>query len=140
MTGKRYYLTTLAAWKRHSRRCTESHFIALGADHRSLGAAPRSSVADSAPPAEPSVSGNLLGHSGPDAVQILALIAADESAHIALESDPEVEALPHPLARMPISGRAAAALVQFGVVPGDDTFTAAEKLARVHPLLKHRVF
>lgn len=71
---------------------------------------------------------------------ILILVTADESAHIALEKDPEAEALAHPLARTPISERAAAALAQFGVLSGDDTFTVAEKIALTHPLLKHRVF
>lgn len=110
MTGKRYYLTTLAAWQRQTPRCAQSHFIVL----------------DSNPVAA-------------DA-QILVLVTADESAHIALEDNPEVEALPHPLARSPISERAAEALASIGVVPGDDTFTMTEKLARVHPLLKYRVF
>ena len=130
MTGKRYYLTTLATWKRHAPGCCESHFVSLGSNHKSLGAALSPSVAD-APP---------LGNSDLDAVQIFVLVAADEAAHIALENDPEVEALPHPLARTPISERAAAALASFGVLSGNDTFTAAEKVARTHPLLKHRVF
>ena len=75
-----------------------------------------------------------------DAAPILTLVSADEAAHIALESDAEFEALPHPLARTPVSERVAAALAPLGVIFGDDTFTVAEKLARVNPLLRHRVF
>lgn len=112
MTGRRYYLTTLAAWQRHASRCAESHFV---------------------------MAGNCDAEAG-KAVAILALITADEAAHIALENDAEFEALPHPLARTPVSERVAAALAEFGVASGDDTFTVAEKLARVNPLLRHRVF
>jgi len=68
------------------------------------------------------------------------LIDADEGAHLAMENDPEFETLPHPLARAPVSRRVSAALVQFGFAHGDDTFTVAEKLSRVNPLLRHRVF
>ena len=121
MTGKRYYRMTFSAWLRHAPRCAESHFVFLDA--------PAPATLDS--PAANAPRG---------AAQILALVTADEAAHIALENDAEVEPLPHPLSRMPISERTAAALAPFGVAPGDDTFTAAEKLARVHPLLKHRVF
>ena len=112
MTGRRYYLTTLAAWQRHASRCAESHFV---------------------------MAGNCEAEAG-KGVAILALITADEAAHIALENDAEFEALPHPLARTPVSKRVAAALAQFDVASGDDTFTVAEKLARVNPLLRHRVF
>lgn len=125
MTGKRYYLTTLAAWQRHAPHCAETHFIVLDSAAASFS---ESSVAQT------SACAHLAD------AQILALVTADEAAHIALENDAEVEALPHPLARTPISERAAAALASFGVNTGDDTFTVAEKLARVNPLLRHRVF
>jgi hypothetical protein len=124
MTGKRYYLTTIAAWQPHAHRCSQCHFVVLDAP----GHGHMRGAADKIDPARVA------------AILILVLVTADEAAHIALENDPQVEALPHPLARAPISERAAAALAQFGVVSGDDTFTMAEKLARVHPLLKHRVF
>jgi hypothetical protein len=75
-----------------------------------------------------------------DATLVFALITADEAAHIALENNVETEPLPHPLARTPISERVAGALAPFGVLSGDDTFTVAEKLAHVNPLLRHRVF
>lgn len=116
MTGKRYYLMTRSTWQRHAPRCAESHFVVVNFPE---------TLANTPLAADP---------------QILALITADEAAHIALETDAEVETLPHPLARAPISERAATALAPFGVVSNDDTFTAAEKLARIHPLLKHRVF
>jgi hypothetical protein len=113
MTGRLYFLTNLGAFRRHAARFAESHFVVLRESASSQEA---------------------------DATQILALITADEATHIALESDPEFEELPHPLSRKPVSERVAAALVSFGVAPGDDTFTVAEKIALTHPLLRHRVF
>jgi hypothetical protein len=109
MTGRRYYLTTLGNWLRHSARFANSHWLAL------------SDAAD-------------------DSAPILALIEADEGAHLALEADPSFEALPHPLSQLPISDAAQAALAHHGVAPGATTFDAAEAVARVHPLLRHRVF
>ncbi|MFZ0641219.1 MAG: hypothetical protein WAN33_10060 [Candidatus Acidiferrales bacterium] len=130
MTGRRYYLTTLAAWQRHAPHCAETHFVVLSV------------------PQEKGTTSTLRGPvpvpkertSPDDAALVFALITADEAAHIALENDVETEPLPHPLARTPISERVAGALAPFGVVSGDDTFTAAEKLAHVNPLLRHRVF
>jgi hypothetical protein len=74
------------------------------------------------------------------ATRILVLIEADEGVHLALEDDAAFEALPHPLAQKPISNAAQSALAPHGVVPGATTFDAAEAVARVHPLLRHRVF
>lgn len=113
MTGRLYFLTTLGAWRRNSARFGESHFVAIG---------------------ESASNGEL------DETEIFALITADEATHIALERDPDFVALPHPLARTPVSQRVAAALAPIGVAPGDDTFTVSVKLARVHPLLRHRAF
>jgi hypothetical protein len=114
MAGKRYYLTTLGDWQRHAARFVNSHFVALDtpADATQI----------------------------PGATNILVLIEADEGAHLALEDDPAFEALPHPLAQKPISDRAQVALAAHGVAAGSTTFDAAEVLARVHPLLRHRVF
>jgi hypothetical protein len=117
MTGKRYYLTTLGAWQRHSHRFANSHWVALG---------------DAAASVEPP---ELHG-----ATPIAVLVEADEGAHLALEDDAEFEALPHPLAQQPISAAAQAALAPHGVSPGATTFDATETLARLHALLKHRVF
>lgn len=114
MPGRRYYLTTLAAWRRHAARFAESHWVA----------------------ADASAGPDALG----DAAAILALVDADEGAHLALECDAAFEALPHPLARAAVSARAAGALASHGVRAGDDTFAAAEKISRAHPLLRHRVF
>lgn len=125
MIGKRYYLMLFAAWLRHAPRCAESHFVVLDPESNS--------------PAPVSVAQSTARMIAVGA-RILVLVTADEAAHIALENDPDVEALPHPLSRAPISERAAAALAPLGVAQDDDTFTAAEKLARVHPLLKHRIF
>lgn len=118
----------MAAWQRLARCCTETHFIVLGiSGGRGTALGVKSGNGATRSPAEaPAL--------------ILALVTADEAAHIALETDTEFEALPHPLSRTPISERAAAALAPFGVVAADDTFSVAEKLARVNPLLRHRVF
>lgn len=118
MTGKLYYRTTLAAWQRHAHRFAASHWIALG-----QGTAPP----ENPPPLD-------------DATPILVLVEADEGAHFALEDDPAYEPLPHPLAQTPLSPAAQSALVLHGVPPGTTMFAAAEALARVHPLLRHRVF
>jgi hypothetical protein len=112
MTGRRYYLTTLGDWHRHSARFANSHWLALG---ETSGA--------------------------PDAsAPIIALVEADEGAHLALEDDVAFEALPHPLSQKPISEAAQSALAPHGVTPGANTFDASEVIARVHPLLRHRVF
>jgi hypothetical protein len=115
MTGKAYYLTTLADWQRHAARFANSHWLAL--DSPALdGASPNNDA------------------------RILALIEADEGVHLALEDDPAFEPLPHPLAQKPISDAAQSALAPHGVQPGATTFDAMETLARLHPLRKHRVF
>jgi hypothetical protein len=119
MTGKRYYLTTIGAWHRHASRFANSHWLALGAD------------------AATAATGDVAGD---DATAILVLIEADEGAHLALEDDAAFEALPHPLAQKPISEAAQTALAAHGVAPGATMFDAAEAVARVHPLLRHRVF
>jgi hypothetical protein len=115
MTGRRYYLTTVGAWRRYATRCAETHFVAVSAK-------------------------NVTEEGANDATWIVALIEADEGTHLAMENDAEFEGLPHPLARTPVSARVADALGQFGVERGDDTFGVAEKLARANPLLRHRVF
>ena len=125
MNGKRYYLTTLGAWRSQLSRCAEVHFVILDRFSEegsvAFGGSRSSSVAD-------------------DETPILALISADEAAHIAFENDANTDPLPHPLSRIPVSALAVAALAHLGVETGDDTFTVAEKLARVNPLLRHRVF
>lgn len=111
MTGKAYYITTLGDWQRHAARFVTSHWLALD------------------------------GGSHPEAVtRILVLVEGDEGAHNALDDDPAFEPLPHPLAQKPISSAAQAALAPHGVAAGATTFETAEALARVHPLLRHRVF
>lgn len=119
MTGKRHYLTTLGAWHRHATRFTNSHWLALN------------QTAATDPPSDVT---------GDDATMILVLVEADEGAHLALEDDAAFEALPHPLTQAPISDAAQTALAAHGVAPGASTFDAAEALARIHPLLRHRVF
>lgn len=116
MLARQYYLTTLGAWRKRSSLFSGSHFVALGASE----AVEKGGEADEA--------------------TVVALIAADEATHIALEHDPDFEVLPHPLVRVPVSARVAAALAPFGITPTDDTFAVSTKLARIHPLLRHRVF
>jgi|HubBroStandDraft_5_1064220.scaffolds.fasta_scaffold188233_2 hypothetical protein len=118
MTGKLYYRATLDAWQRHAHRFAASHWIALG-----QGTAPPEI------PAAPAAT-----------APILVLIEADEGAHLALEDDPAFESLPHPLSQTPLSPATQSALALHGVPPGATMFAAAEALARVHPLLRHRVF
>ena len=111
MTGKAYYITTLADWQRHAPRFANSHWIA----------------ADPNAPLD-------------DTARILVLIEADEGIHLSLEDEPAFEPLPHPLAQKSISESAQSTLAPHGVSPGATTFDAAETLARIHPLLRHRVF
>jgi hypothetical protein len=120
MTGKRYYITTLGAWRNHAPRFANSHFIVLDVPESS-SASPNATVAD-------------------DATPILVLVEAGEGAHLALEDEPAFEALPHPLAQKALSPATQAALAAHGVAPGATTFDAAEAVARIHPLLRHRVF
>jgi hypothetical protein len=140
MTGKAYYITTVADWQRHAPRCASSHYIVLDPDGRhSERSAPVPETVVFADPANPpahAVEESLFA----SGTKILLLVEADEGAHLALESDPAFEALPHPLAQRPISAAAQSALAPHGVPAGATTFDAAEALARVHPLLKHRIF
>jgi hypothetical protein len=121
MTGKCYYITTLGDWQRHSPRFATSHFVLL-------------------PPSAEATSGTAGEPASDAAARILVLVEADEGVHLALEDDPAFEALPHPLSQKPVSPAAQDALAVHGVAPGATTFDAAEAVARVHPLLRHRVF
>lgn len=161
MTGRRYYLTTIGAWRRHAEHCAETHFVALNTPAEQsgdggIGAQLEEATADRnrvpveqtqakvcATDCEDTQDEVRLGEQAcatDDATPILALIDADEGAHLAMENDAEFEPLPHPLARTVVSQRVSAALTHFGIAHGDDTFTVAEKVARVNPLLRHRVF
>lgn len=132
MTGKCYYLTTLDAWRRHAARFANSHWLALEA--------PTLESLSSARPANNEQASEATNDAPGEATRILVLVEADEGAHLALEDDPAFEPLPHPLAQKSISEAAQAALAPHGVAPGANTFDAAEAVARVHPLLRHRVF
>jgi hypothetical protein len=161
MTGKRYYLTTLGAWHRHAARFVNSHWLALRPVSPTVAAGDVAAYDATQPSDEftgaqnvtpagtacrrPAVAGcapteRSIAPTETDATQILVLIEADEGAHLALEDDAAFEALPHPLAQKPISEEAQTALAAYGVAPGASTFDAAEAVARVHPLLRHRVF
>lgn len=132
MTGKCYYLATLGAWRRQAARFANSHWLAL---EEAAGEKSASAPAANAPHAGAAPDAAL-----DDAARILVLVEADEGAHLALEDDAAFEPLPHPLAQKPISEAARAALAWHGVAPGATTFDAAEAVARIHPLLRHRVF
>jgi hypothetical protein len=119
MTGEAHYLRMLGALQRHAARLNTSHWLALVPQGEPVPAI-----------GEPDSSAMAV----PETAQILALIEADQGAHLALEDDAEFQALPHPLPQGPIT------LAAYGVVPGAATFDAAEAVARFHPLLRHRVF
>jgi len=177
MSGKAYYITTLADWQRHAVRFANSHFIVLAPPAADVvipnpaptisvgdeGRAPGSTVSRAREIGEGSaVPSHIRDGETPqqiprteplrqprndntdtaanEEVRILVLIEADEGVHLSLEDEPAFEPLPHPLAQKPISDAAQAALAPHGVAPGATTFDAAETLARIHPLLKHRVF
>jgi hypothetical protein len=123
MTGKRYYITTRDAWQQHAGRFANSHWVELRSEFG------LQVVAGALAPAEPEVH-----------APILVLVEGDEGAHLALEDDPAFEALPHPLGQKAISGSSQAALAALGVALGATTFDVAEAVARIHPLLHHRVF
>jgi len=154
MTGKRYYIATLGAWRIHAARFANSHFIVLDAP-QTTSSAPTTADGTTANDTVAAVSdcasgeGNCAASSAPlgapneasaDATPILVLVEADEGAHLALEDESAFEALPHPLTQKPVSPAAQSALAVHGVAPGATTFEAAEVVARVHPLLRHRVF
>lgn|SRR5690348_4748508 len=130
MTGKQYYLTTLADWQRHASGFSNSHWFAL---------APAPSDVCQERNAKDELVSDRAGSSQAN-VPILVLVEADEGAHLALEDDPAFEALPHALAQRPISAKAQAVLASVGVQSGATTFDVGEALARLHPLLRHRVF
>ncbi len=129
MTGKSYYITTLGEWQRHASRFSNSHWVALDASAAPGRSSPAIDARDAAP-----------GTALDAATRVLVLVEADEGVHLSLEDEPAFEALPHPLAQKPISDAAQSALAAHGVAPGATTFDAAEAVARVHPLLRHRVF
>lgn len=162
MTGKRYYITTLGDWQRHAARFANSHWLALDPGLPNKNVVIPNLAASFADGGEGSALVVPPGNEKQiprtdqttieirndeasdtqlnDATRILVLIEADEGVHLALEDDATFEALPHPLAQKPISDAAQSALSPHGVAPGATTFDAAESLARIHPLLRHRVF
>lgn len=128
MTGKRYYLSTIGAWQRHTHRFAGSHFAVLT---DKVNNPPTAATGNCCPPPPAPCT---------ESTRILVLVEADEGVHLALDDDPAFEALPHPLAQKTISSAAQAALAPHGVASGATTFAAAEALALVHPLLRHTVF
>jgi hypothetical protein len=122
MTGKRYYITTRAAWQRHAGRFVNSHWIQLSSASGD-GDAGGSSLVATEPPA-----------------RILVLVEGDEGAHVSLEDDPAFEALPHPLTQKAVSDRVQETLAPLGLAANANTFDVAEAAAQVHPLLRHRIF
>ena len=146
MTGRRYYITTLADWHRHAHRFANSHWLALVASH--ANDADRSTDDSDVPTvgarhAVPEHADGEAARSSRElaaATRIVVLIDADEGVHLALDDDAAFEALPHPFAPKAISHAAHEALAAHGVAPGSTTFDAAEAIARAHPLLRPSVF
>ena len=94
MTGKRYYIATLGAWRMHAARFANSHFIVLDAPEATSNAPATVNDAVAAVSACASGEGNCAASSAPlgapneasaDATRILVLVEADEGAHLALE-------------------------------------------------------
>lgn len=161
MTGRRYYITSLADWQRHSTRFANSHWLALGDGTAALSPQRERYLVpllgeDRAAQMDTRIDGVAACASAPEASsrelpaakaldpngvnRILVLIEADEGVHLALEDDAAFEALPHPLAPTSISDTAQSELAAHGVKPGATTFDVAEIVSRTHPLLRHRVF
>ena len=115
MTGRRYYITTLADWHRHAHRFANSHWLALSDDNSAIASREladasgtvldvsananmgdddaNSSAHDTQPP------GIAADHAQPSAaMRIVVLIDADEGVHLTLDDDAAFEALPHPFA------------------------------------------
>jgi hypothetical protein len=137
MTGRRYYITTLAAWHRHAHRFANSHWLALSDD----SAIASRELADASCAVRDDGTNPTAHHAQPSpATRIIVLVDADEGVHLALDDDAAFEALPHPFAPKAISHAAHEALASHGVTPGSTTFDAAEAIARAHPLLRPRVF
>ncbi len=121
MYGKSYYLTTLGEWRRKVHRFCASHFVqarfssAVGHGLEGVEAA----VATSS---------------------VLVLVEGDEGIHNNLQNDPGWESLPHPLGNRAVSDRVVAALIGHGVRQGATTYEVTEAIAKVHPVMRYRVF
>ena len=140
MTGRAYYVTTIAAWSQHATRFPSSHWVQLGTSIQSV----------------PSLSAGLAGNptkcltqqSSPvgvtmdeaHATPILAVIEGDEGVHLMLERHPDFCALPHPLSTKPIPAQVSAQMAHCGIPAGATTFEVAERMANLHPLLGYRLF
>jgi len=152
MTGRRYYITTLADWSRHAHRFATSHWLALSGDDDAIASRELDDAACALPNVDANTSardtqppGVTAAHRAQpldvdNATRIILLVDADEGVHLALDDDASFEALPHPFAPKAISHAAHEALASHGVAPGSTTFDAAEAVARAHPLLRPRVF
>jgi len=128
MTGKCYYVTTIADWRRHAGSFANSHWFLLG---EGCGA---------------STAANASGESTArteqlcDAARIIVLVEADEGTHGRLEDDSSFTPLPHPLSSKPLPAKLHSVLAGDGVPRCASTFDVAETISRSHPLLRHRVF
>ena len=92
MTGRRYYITTLADWHRHAHRFANSHWLAVGVADRAVASR---EVAD-ASSAMPDVGADALAHDAQlsATTRIIVLVDADEGVHLTLDDDGTFEALP----------------------------------------------
>lgn len=105
MTGRAYYLTTLGAWRRHSERLANSHWLALNSDDVEVSKHDTGEATVAA--------GTAVGGRADDAsfvpdetTPILALIEADEGAHLTLQDDSGIRAVaPSTFAETSFGGR-----------------------------------
>src|SRR6185437_59589 len=95
MTGKRYYFTTLGAWRRHAARCAETHFVAIRARTKGAGLDPAAAETTATDKCDATSFERTQAEAcaTEDATQILALVDADEGAHLAMENDAEFDTL-----------------------------------------------
>ena len=124
MTGRTYYLTTLADWHRHAARFANSHFLySAPATQQATPRLPRprrlrAPIRRSSFSLRPTKVSTSRSRTNPDSSHSLILWRKSTS---------------HPLCRL--------ALEPYGIAPGATTFDAADRaVSRVHPLLRHRVF
>ena len=111
MRGRSYYLTTLSAWRNESGHFITSHYM-----HTE--------------PASPASQES----------KIWLSVEADEGTHNSLSQDPLWKELPHPLSPTIIPEAIAQVLAPLGVTAFSSSFETTEAIAKLHPILRHRVF
>lgn len=111
MRGHAYYITTLGEHNQHISTMHASHWIPVAA-----GATPV------------------------DTTPIIVQVEAEEWCHLNLEANPKYRMLPHMLSGQNVPATAATALAGYGITTADTIYSAALKLAAVHPGLRPQRF